>query len=149
LAIHFVFALSGWTQDEGSFVRLAGLTSVIAPKGSRAYVDAMGVAIFRLLALIAIALMPLGMAGPAMAQPISADHSALAMQMGHCNEQPTKEKTPAPSKMDCTAMCTALPAADSLLPAETIRPLALLTAAIAAPFTGIEPEIATPPPRQG
>jgi len=134
---------------KGVLVRVARLISVIAPKGSRAYVDAMGAAIFRLLALVAIVLMPLGMTGPAMAQPTSAEHTALAMQMGHCNEQPAKEKAPGPSNMDCTAMCTALPAADSPLPAETMRPVALLTAAIAARFTGIEPEIATPPPRQG
>ena len=92
---------------KSGFVRVAGLISVIAPKGSRGYVDAMGAAIFRLLALVAIVLMPLGMAGPAMAQPASAEHTALAMQMGHCNEQPAKENAPGPSKMDCTAMCTA------------------------------------------
>jgi hypothetical protein len=123
-------------------------TSVIAAKGSRPYWPAMAAVIFRLLAVVALVLMPLGMAGaPAIAQAMPADHAA--MPMGHCEEQPSKDKAPAPSKMDCTAMCTALPATDTPLPAPVMRLVALRSATLAAPFDGIEPEIATPPPRRG
>lgn len=107
----------------------------------------MGAPIFRLLALVAVFLMPLGMAAPAMAQPMPAQHAAMSMPMGHC-EQPTNEEAPAKSKADCTAMCTALPAAGNPSPAEIVKPVALRIAAIAAQFAGIEPEIATPPPKQ-
>ena len=124
--------------------------SVIAGKGSRPYGVAMAAATFRLLMLVALVLMPFGMAGaPATAQPMPADHAAMSMAMGHCDEQPTKETAPTSSKMDCTAMCTALPAADNPLPVKAMKPVALRSTAIAAPFVGIEPELATPPPRQG
>lgn len=121
--------------------------SVIAAKGSRAYGAAMAATIFRLLALVALVLMPLGMAGaPAVAQPMPADHSAMAM--GHCDERPTRDEAPASSKMDCTAMCTALPASYNPMAAPGLKPAGPRTVTIAVPFAGIEPELATPPPRQ-
>ena len=102
-------------------------------------------AFIRLLALIALVIMPLGMAAtPALAQPghhsMAANH---AMPAGHCGE----EQAPAPSKMDCTAACTALPASWTPMPEPALKPKAPRALSIAAPFSGIEPEIATPPPR--
>jgi hypothetical protein len=107
----------------------------------------MAAAFLRLLAIAAFVLMPFGMNGAtAGTGPTPADHSAMAMGTGHCDEQPNKDKVPA-AKMDCTAMCSALPAADTWVPLSVLKPSAPRTLAIAAPFSGIEPEIATPPPR--
>lgn len=104
-------------------------------------------ALTRLLTLLAFVLMPFGMTGaPAYAQPVADSHSAMTMGAGHCDEHPVKDKAPS-SKMDCTATCTALPAADAWVPLSVLKPTAPRTLAIAAPFSGIEPEIATPPPR--
>jgi hypothetical protein len=122
--------------------------SVIAGQGGGPYGAAMAAAVLRLLALVALVLMPLGMAGaPAIAQQMPMDHAAMAMGGGHCDEQPEQDKAPA-SKMDCAAMCTALPAADAPAPAPRLKLAAPLTITIVVPFAGIEPEIATPPPRQ-
>jgi hypothetical protein len=125
----------------------------------------MTAALLRFLTLLALVLMPFGMAGaPAVAQPMAADHAAMAMgggnqgsrlaqhggkiAGGHCDEQPVKDNAPAPSKMDCTAMCTALLAADCPMPGPAMTPVAPRSIAAAVAFAGIEPEIATPPPRQ-
>ena len=120
---------------------------VIAATGSRPYGVRMAAAVLRLLVIAAFVLMPFGMTGAtASTGPMPADHSAMAMGGGHCDEQPDQGKVP-PAKMDCTAMCTALPAADTWVPLSVLKPTAPRTLAIAAPFSGIEPEIATPPPR--
>ena len=123
--------------------------AVIAAKGSPPYGASMAAAFLRLLVIAAFVLMPFGMTGASAGTvPIPADHSAMGMGAGHCDEQPAKEKAPS-AKMDCTATCTALPAADVWVPRSTLKPTAPRAIAIAAPFSGIEPEIATPPPRQG
>lgn len=122
--------------------------SVIAGKGGGPYGAAMAAALLRLLALVALVLMPLGMAGaPAIAQQMPMDHAAMAMGGGHCDEEPEQDKAPA-SKIDCAAMCTALPAADAPATALRLKLTAPRTITIVGPFAGIEPEIATPPPRQ-
>jgi len=106
-------------------------------------------ALLRLLTLMAFVLMPFGMTvAPAYAHPMTVDHSAMAMGAGHCDEQPAKEKAPS-AKIDCTAMCSALPATDNWVPLAVLKPTAPRALAVFAPFSGIEPEIATPPPRQG
>ena len=106
----------------------------------------MTAALLRLLALLALVLMPFGMAGaPAMAQPMPTQHAMASM--GHCDEQRDQDEAPV-SKMDCTAMCTALPATDAPAPAPALQPIVPRTIAIAVPFAGIEPELATPPPRR-
>ena len=102
-------------------------------------------ALMKLLALVALVVMPFGMTrATAMAQPMPADHSMTAM--GHCDEQPKQDKGPV-SKMDCTAMCTALPATDTPPPDRIARLHAPQTIALVAPFAGVVLEIATPPPR--
>jgi hypothetical protein len=108
-------------------------------------------AVFRLLALVALIIMPFGMAAtPALAQP--ADHSmpaGHAMAAGHCSGQEAPEKAPAPAKMDCTAACTALPGSAAPMPEPSIKPKAPRIASTVTPFTDIVLEIATPPPRRG
>lgn len=123
--------------------------SVIAGKALRSYEAAMAATIFRLLALVALVLMPFGMAGsPAVAQAMPANH-AMA-QKGHCDEQSDRDKAPAHSsqQMHC-AMCAALPAAEPPVPVAGLRPIAPRIIASVTPFIGIELEIATPPPRHG
>ena len=107
----------------------------------------MALAILRMLTLAAFVLMPFGMTGTAAnAQSMPAGHSAMAMD--HCEEQPEPGKAPV-SKIDCTAMCTALPAKDFPALETVLKPNAPCTAAIVVQFAGFEPEIATPPPRLG
>ena len=104
-------------------------------------------ALMKLLALVALVLMPLGMGGaPAVAQP--APDGRAVMAMGHCDEQQEREKAPASKKMDCAAACTAIPADAAAEPAAILKPKAPRTIALVAPFTGVVLEIATPPPRQ-
>lgn len=143
-----------------------GLTSVIAAKASGTYWSVMAAAILRLLALVALVLMPIGMAGgPAMAMPTPADHvmtqatpghhamtqqmpaDHATMPMGHCDEQPGEDNAP-PSKMDCMAMCTAMLATAVLEPGPVMKLAAPRSLALSRPFSGIEPELATPPPRR-
>ena len=97
----------------------------------------------RLIVLLALLLMPFGMtAAPALAQP-SGHASSMA---GHCGDQQERGQSQLPMKEHC-AVCSALPAADSPVPAPRLKPSMSRTAALAAPFTGIEPETATPPPK--
>lgn len=120
--------------------------SVIVPQAFRYYGTRMATAVFRLLTLFALVLMPFGMAAtPAMAQPM-AGHHAMA-SMGHCDEQPDQDQGPASKQMDCAAMCSAIPAANGPSPLPVLKPVAPRSIALAAPFIGVEPEIATPPPR--
>lgn len=117
---------------------------VIVRTASKAYVRGMSTAVLRLLMLIALVAMPLGMAGaPAAASAMPADH---AMAAGHCEGQSGEEQAPAAS-MDCTAMCTAIPARDAAVPTPLFDRAAPRTTAIAIEFEGVDPEIATPPPR--
>ena len=123
------------------------MISVIVQKGFGHYVRLMIAAFLRLLTLLALVLMPLGMsAAPAAAQTMPMSHN-MALT-GHCDEQPNQDQAPV-SKMDCTAMCIALPAADSPMPGSALKPVTPRSIALAAPFAGIQPEIATPPPKHG
>lgn len=109
------------------------------------YGAAMASTVLRLLALLALVAMPIDMANaPALAAPV--DHHMMT-GTGHCGEKPDGDKVPAQTKMDCTAACTALPASPAPLPLSALRPKPLRTAAVVTPFTGVVPEIATPPPR--
>lgn len=124
------------------------MISVIVQKAFGHYVAGMASAVIRLLALFALVLMPLGMAGaPALAAP---NHHMMKMsESGHCDEQQDQDQAPASKKMDCAAACTALPATGTAGPAAGLKPKAPRTIAFVAPFSGIVLEIATPPPRLG
>lgn len=120
---------------------------VIVAKASRPYDAPMAAIVLRLLALVALIVMPFGMAAtPALAQPADQAMTAgHAMPAGHCGDRQAPEK--APAKMDCTAACTALPASVAPMPEPLFKPKVLRTIMISVPFADIEPEIATPPPR--
>lgn len=104
----------------------------------------MTAALLRLLTLLSLVLMPIGMtSAPAAASPMPANHHMMA---GHCDKQSEKDQAPA-SKMDCAAMCTALPATDLAATLAVLKPKAPRTIMAATRFHGIILEIATPPPR--
>ena len=122
--------------------------SVIVQTAMSPYGARMTAALLRLITLLALVLMPFGMASsPAMAQPMPANHGTV--QAGHCDEQSDQDKAPSHSsqQMHC-AMCAALPASEPT-PAVVLRPTAPRIIATVSPFNGIELEIATPPPRHG
>lgn len=109
------------------------------------YWPAMRSLLLRLLAFVAVALMPFGMAS---APAAPAQHQQMAMPMRHCPEpDSSRHSTGAPG--DCTMACaSALPATDLEIAQE--HPLSKVTPdpAVIAALTGIELEIATPPPRR-
>ena len=106
----------------------------------------MASALLRLLALIALVIMPFGMtSAPALAAP--AHHDMAMAGAGHCDEQQDSDRATVQDRMDCTAACTALPAASAPVLAPPLKPTTPRTIAIVAPFHGVILEIATPPPR--
>ena len=122
--------------------------SVIVQTSSSPYGASMIAALLRLLTLLALVLMPFGMAStPAVAQAMPANH-AMA-QSAHCDQQSDQNKSPAHSsqQMHC-AMCAALPASEPPRPDAELRPTAPRIIAAVCPFNGIELEIATPPPKR-
>lgn len=123
--------------------------SVIVQSSSSHYGASMTAALLRLIMLLALVLMPFGMASaPAMAQPMPANHGLA--QAGHCDEQSDQDKAPShPSQQVHCAMCAAVPAGQPLTPGAGLRPTAPRIIATVSPFNGIELEIATPPPRRG
>lgn len=102
--------------------------------------------LFRLMALLALALMPFGMTGgAATAQP------AAAAETGHCaghDREQGPEQAPGQAHASGCLACAGLPPLGVSAAAEAIVPAVprLITAEHA--FEGIEPDIATPPPRR-
>lgn len=117
-----------------------GMISVIAAKGSPAYVAGMPAVLLRLVMMMALAFMPFGMTNaPAMAASVASSAS------GHCDEHQKPADAPAKMDMHC-ATCAALPADEPAEVAE-LRPQApILISAIHA-LSDTHPEIATPPPK--
>lgn len=103
-------------------------------------------AVPRLLALIALLLMPFGMAA-APAVVAAQHHSPAAMATEHCPDQPSDADVDG-GVSDCAMPCSAaLPAVD-LSPVDSLavaRPPA--DPALQTALSGIELEIATPPPK--
>jgi hypothetical protein len=100
----------------------------------------------QLLALIALMIMPLGMA-TAPAAAVHHEAMSAAIPMGHCPDQDSSRHSTG-ALADCTMACAAaLPATDlAALDSHPIVKFAPQPALIAA-LSGIELEIATPPPR--
>lgn len=116
----------------------------------------MAAAVLRLLALIALVLMPFGMASaPALAASGGNDHrmamgnDMAGMDMSHCadGKDQQRDKAPTPKSMDCMAACAAIPAPGPSSLAEAINPSLPRAVFLATLFSGIDLEIATPPPK--
>ena len=106
----------------------------------------MTTALAKLLTLLAVLLMPLGMAAPASA---SAHHPAnmttAAMPMPHCPDQGSTHHA---AGAECTMACAATLPALSEGSEPRLRIAAVPAPRIlAAPLPGLHPETATPPPR--
>jgi hypothetical protein len=101
----------------------------------------MASALFRLLALFALMLMPGGMTGaPALAQPGTAS--------SHCDEHQLPADAPIQPQAHCTG-CAALPALDAPPALGAAPPDAPAFVQCSEPVSGITLEIATPPPKLG
>ena len=117
------------------------MTSVIAAQALPAYLRLMTAALIRFLMVVALALMPFGVASaPAVAADVSASASA-----GHCDDDGQPTGAPATMDMHC-ATCAALPAVETAEVRE-LRPEAPVLIAATDALTDTEPEIATPPPK--
>lgn len=111
-------------------------------KGGLCYGRAMLAALFRLLTVASFVLMPLGMLGTPAA---AAEHHAAAASMtceGH--EQPSKA---APDKQTHCASCVALAEPQSAAAAADFPPVPVLAYRDPRLLLGLEPEVATPPPK--
>ena len=98
--------------------------------------------LLKLLALLAVALMPIGM-GTAGAQPASHHASAAS----HCAGEEEQQAPVAPEESQCMA-CAGLPAAAAPAAAERLVPAMPRLLRLSHEFAGIEPEITTPPPKR-
>ena len=100
--------------------------------------------VWRILALVAVLLMPLGMFAPA-----AAAHQAFAaMPMEHCPDQ-SPHKDMKSSFAECTMACSAaLPAMDGSAAQVRIIACVPIDCPAAKTLTGVVPEIATPPPKR-
>ena len=119
-----------------------GLRSVIVQQSGRSYFHRMASALFRLLALLALMLMPAGMAGAqALAQLAPASENA-----NHCDDHRVPDSAPAHAQAHCTG-CAALPALDPPPAIEGLPPEPKRFSARVEPYSGVILEIATPPPK--
>ena len=101
--------------------------------------------IAKLLALLALLLMPFGMQ-PAAAAPAAPDHAAMPMQ--HCPE-PAPAHDMSGGIVGCTMACSAAVPADDLPAAEPAGLASVRPEPVAAPdLRGLHPDTATPPPRR-
>ena len=97
--------------------------------------------ILRLLALLAMLMMPAGMASAA-----DVPMAAASTTAGHCDEHSEPAGTPADLAGHC-AGCSALPTFALPEPEAVVRPKTVLTLVAMEPFVGIEPDTITPPPK--
>jgi hypothetical protein len=117
----------------------------IAMEVAQFYPQAMSTSVCRFIALVAVLLMPFGMfAAPAAA----AHHDKMgAMAMQHC---PDQSSGPHSKGMiaGCTMACAAaLPAAEQPQPETPLAFRLPVEPSVIGSLSGIELEIATPPPR--
>jgi hypothetical protein len=102
----------------------------------------MRIAAIRLLALAALLMMPFGVTGPTMAAAVS----AATAEAGHCAEHGKPAEEPVKMQVHCNG-CSAIAAIEPPAPVAEFRPRAPRLVTAMHPGTGIEPEIATPPPK--
>jgi hypothetical protein len=117
------------------------LNSIVVPQGAGAYLARMASALFRLLALFAVLLMPFGMA----AAPATGHHQA-SMPADHCGDMPAEKDLG--GLADCAMPCSAALPATDLAPAD-LAPIARTAGEpwIEHRLAGVLMEIATPPPK--
>lgn len=123
------------------------LIALIAWQGSKAYLRRMRRLLIRVIMLLAVLLMPLGMAAPAVASAAAHHGAASGMPMEHCPEQGSNTDT-AGGLDRCTMTCSAAlpvldaPPAHALLISSVPDDLPL-----GPELASIAQDIATPPPK--
>jgi hypothetical protein len=101
-----------------------------------------------LLALVAVLLMPFGMSAANAAAPDHQQMSAMASPMQHCPEPASSPRSKG-VLADCAMACSAaLPAGELAMAVSLVHTPPLLETSVLPALSGIELEIATPPPRQ-
>jgi hypothetical protein len=106
--------------------------------------------LLRLLAALALVLMPLGMISPAHAAGMG--HASAAASSVHCDEMSGHRDTHQPDQQpdcmaDCVIACSALPSIAGIVPLPGLAPALRQPPALSAGVHGLHPEAATPPPR--
>ncbi len=123
------------------------MSPVIAGQAWSAYQRRVVAAFFRLIAISAILLMPIGMGmAPAAAAMPSSHASMSGQEEGHCGQKPDNDAGKAMA-MQCAGSCSALPAELSNLGAEEPAPVPSLSAGVVKVLNGVTLPLSTPPPR--
>ena len=117
------------------------MRAAIARQFGNHYLPAMTSVLLRFATLLALLLMPVGMA----TAPVAAQAAATAAA-GHCDEHQEPADAPSSPQAHC-AGCVALPAADVPAAVAGLVPQAPVVIALTTPISEREPEIATPPPK--
>ena len=122
------------------------LREIIADEALGLYRAAMRALAIRLLALIAVLVMPLGMSAvPAVAHEA---HPAAGMAMPHCPDQPAKHDAKG-AFAECTMACSAaLPAIDGAGPRGPLIECVPVDCPAVQRLSGLHPDTATPPPKR-
>jgi len=127
------------------------VTAAVVTGGRRAYFAPMTASrLLRILAMFALLLMPLAMAGQGHAIAAAPHGQMASADAGHCADMESKgdkKHKGGSSSADCLMACAALPAAEAPLAVEQIVLRPTLVAVLVPVITGLSPEAETPPPR--
>lgn len=120
------------------------MTPVIAEHGPCVYLGQMAATLLRMLALVALVMMPFGMTSAPAA--VEGPHQAMAgMEPGHCDD--TGDNDEAPQGSHCALACSMVAAE----PAPFFEPLQIPAVKPAflpmLPFVAHQPEADPPPPK--
>ena len=116
------------------------LIRFIAPTARTDYRARMTGLLLRVLAAVAVLLMPLSMAAA------SAPVQATGASSEHCDDHGKPADVPSEHKVHCTA-CAGLPAMEAPVQMPDLLPVPQLVIRAVHSLAGITPETATPPPK--
>lgn len=109
--------------------------------------EAVIVALFRLLAIAAMILMPIGMGMTPAAAAASSSHKTMESSAeGHCGQKPDSDDGKA-MPMQCAGSCSALPSEPAVTLIPELTPRACHTAGRVKILRGVLLALSTPPPR--
>jgi len=120
----------------------------IEPMSVEVYSNMMRCAVFRLLALLAVLLMPLGMQPAASAMTGQGHGMAASMPMQHCPDQSRHQHND--GLATCSMTCaSALPAHEIARNEPPLQGHQIIKPMLAQSLRGMKPAIPTPPPKLG